>query len=136
MVFTPQSPLREAMPRSSTEGYQRQRNATKPRVRSPKDQSGVQAAVQSGKKSLKEHLIKADRCHCEIPFPFRKCPRAMNLPPTRHGEARRAVAIHKFGAKTLDRFATLAMTNQQRIAWVHGERSEAIHVFDLSNTHG
>ena len=29
--------------------------------------------------------------------------------------------IQKFGAKTLDRFATLAMTNQQHIAWVHGE---------------
>jgi hypothetical protein len=50
--------------------------------------------------------------HREIPFPFRKCPRAMNLTPNRHGEARRAVAIQKFGAKELDRFAALAMTNQ------------------------
>ena len=34
--------------------------------------------------------------------------------------------IQKFGAKTLDRFAALAMTNQQLIAWVHGEeRSDA-----------
>ena len=53
----------------------------------------------------------------------------MTVPPTRHGEARRAVAIQKFGAKSLDRFATLAMTNQQHIAWVHGEarRAVAIH---------
>ncbi|HET9049803.1 MAG TPA: hypothetical protein VFN29_12685 [Chiayiivirga sp.] len=51
----------------------------------------------------------------------------MNLTPSRHGEARRAVAIQKFGAKALDRFAALAMTNQQLIAWVHGEQSNPRH---------
>jgi hypothetical protein len=48
----------------------------------------------------------------EIPFPFRKCPLALNVTPNRHGEARKAVAIQKYGAKELDRFAVLAMTNQ------------------------
>jgi hypothetical protein len=40
----------------------------------------------------------------------------MILTPNRHGEARKAVAIQKFEAQELDRFAALAMTNQQRIA--------------------
>jgi hypothetical protein len=39
----------------------------------------------------------------------------MNLTPNRHGEARRAVAIQKFGVKALDRFATLAMTLRRRV---------------------
>ncbi|HET9048724.1 MAG TPA: hypothetical protein VFN29_07190 [Chiayiivirga sp.] len=37
--------------------------------------------------------------------------------------------IQKFGAKTLDRFASLAMTNQQRIAWfmeIAAKRSSGI----------
>ena len=44
----------------------------------------------------------------------------------RRADCRRQSVIQKFGAKVLDRFAALAMTNQQLIARVHGEHSEAI----------
>ena len=36
----------------------------------------------------------------------------MNLTPACHGETRRAVAIQRFGAKAVDRFATFAMAGR------------------------
>ena len=47
-----------------------------------------------------------------VPFSVPEMPTGHEPAPSRHGEARRAAAIQKFGAKELDRFAALAMTNQ------------------------